>query len=66
MEKIVKATLYECIGQGFGIAGMPVAKAALGAFLLRLVTKTWHRVSIWAIMILAGIASLGMFCAPFA
>ncbi|KAH8175667.1 hypothetical protein LIA77_04085 [Sarocladium implicatum] len=72
MEKIVKATLYECIGQGFGIAGMPVAKAALGAFLLRLVTKTWHRVSIWAIMILAGIASLAQIlcfwlaCRPLA
>jgi len=60
MERIVNATLYECIGQGFAIIGMAIAKAALGAFLLRLVTIRWHQIAIWTIMALVSAASVGM------
>jgi len=59
MERIVKATLYECIGQGFAIIGMSIAKAALGAFLLRLVTLRWHKIAVWSVMIMVVIASVG-------
>ncbi|KAK3389998.1 hypothetical protein B0H63DRAFT_106289 [Podospora didyma] len=58
MENAVKATLYECIGQGFAIVGMSIAKASLGFFLLRLVTITWHRIAIWSAMILVLLASI--------
>lgn len=41
IDWVVQATLYECIGQGFAIVGMAIAKASLGFFLLRLVTIFW-------------------------
>ena len=55
------ATLFECIGQSFAIVGMPIAKASLGAFLLRLVNVPWHRALVWGMMILISLASLGTF-----
>ncbi|KAK3376498.1 hypothetical protein B0T24DRAFT_221134 [Lasiosphaeria ovina] len=58
MERAVKATLYECIGQGFAIVGMSIAKASLGFFLLRLVTIQWHRIAIWCMMTLVALASI--------
>ncbi|KAK5651804.1 hypothetical protein OQA88_11672 [Cercophora sp. LCS_1] len=58
MEKVVKATLYECIGQGFAIVGMAIAKCSLGFFLLRLVTLQWHRIAIWGAMGLVSAASI--------
>lgn len=69
-NKVVKATLYECIGQGFAIVGMAIAKASLGAFLLRLVVIPWHRWVIWfmlAFVVLASIAQVLVFwlsCVP--
>lgn len=59
MDAVVQATLYECIGQGFAIVGMAIAKASLGFFLLRLVTITWHRIAIWSAMTLVMLASIG-------
>ncbi|GAB1315542.1 hypothetical protein MFIFM68171_05752 [Madurella fahalii] len=58
IEWAVQATLYECIGQGFAIVGMAIAKASLGFFLLRLVTIFWHRVAVWAAMVLVMLASI--------
>ncbi|KAK4184627.1 hypothetical protein QBC35DRAFT_46590 [Podospora australis] len=58
LDLVVKATLYECIGQGFAIVGMAIAKASLGTFLLRLVTVFWHRVVIFAAMGLVTAASI--------
>ncbi|KAH6640342.1 hypothetical protein F5144DRAFT_91105 [Chaetomium tenue] len=58
MDAVVQATLYECIGQGFAIVGMAIAKASLGFFLLRLVTITWHRIAIWSAMTLVMLASI--------
>jgi hypothetical protein len=58
-EMVVRATLMECIGQGIAIVGMSVAKAALGTFLLRLVTVPWHKIAIWCAMTLVSLASIG-------
>lgn len=58
IELVVKATLYECIGQGFAIVGMAIAKASLGTFLLRLVTVFWHKVAIYAAMSFVTAASI--------
>lgn len=69
-DKVVQATLYECIGQAFAIVGMSIAKASLGAFLLRLVVTPWHRWVIWVVMtfvVLASIAQVLVFwlaCVP--
>jgi hypothetical protein len=49
-EHLVLAILFEAIGQTFAVIGMAIAKWSLGLFLLRLVTQTWHRVTIWIIM----------------
>lgn len=59
IESAVQATLYECIGQGFAIVGMAIAKSSLGFFLLRLVTIFWHRIAIWSAMALVTLASIG-------
>lgn len=59
LENVVKATLYECIGQGFAIVGMAIAKCSLGFFLLRLVTLQWHKIAIWSAMALVSAASIG-------
>jgi hypothetical protein len=59
IDMAVQATLYECIGQGFAIVGMAIAKASLGFFLLRLVTIAWHRIAIWTAMVLVMAASIG-------
>jgi hypothetical protein len=58
IDAVVQATLYECIGQGFAIVGMAIAKASLGFFLLRLVTVAWHRIAIWSAMTLVMLASI--------
>ncbi|KAK3303642.1 uncharacterized protein B0T15DRAFT_402521 [Chaetomium strumarium] len=58
IDQAVRATLYECIGQGFAIVGMAIAKASLGFFLLRLVTIPWHRIAIWSAMTLVMLASI--------
>lgn len=68
IESAVQATLYECIGQGFAIVGMAIAKSSLGFFLLRLVTVLWHRIAIWSAMTLvmgASIGELHIGCCPF-
>ena len=56
---VTKATLYECIGQGFAIIGMAIAKASLGFFFLRLVSSRLHRIAIWTAMALVSAASIG-------
>ncbi|KAK1757985.1 hypothetical protein QBC47DRAFT_131799 [Echria macrotheca] len=58
IDHVVLATLYECIGQGFAIVGMAIAKCSLGFFLLRLVTLRWHRIAIWSAMGLVSAASI--------
>lgn len=59
---VVEATKYECIGQAFAIIGMSIAKASLGAFLLRLVVVPWHRIAIWTMMMIVVCASVGESC----
>lgn len=61
MNQVVRATLYECIGQAVAIVGMSIAKAALGTFLLRLVTVSWHKTAIWSAMTLVSLASIGAY-----
>ena len=56
-----KARLFECLAQTTSFVGMPLAKASLGAFLLRLVSSTWHQVAVWGAMILMSLASVGMW-----
>lgn len=59
MDIITQASLYECIGQGFAIVGMAIAKASMGFFLLRLVSLRWHQIAIWSAMALCMLASIG-------
>ncbi|KAF4774681.1 hypothetical protein HER10_EVM0002379 [Colletotrichum scovillei] len=71
IEEVVRATLFECIGQGFAIVGMAIAKWSMGFFLLRIVTLGWHKVAIWTAMVLVGLASIAqvlcfwLSCVPF-
>jgi hypothetical protein len=50
VENIVRAILWELIGQTFNVIGMTLAKWSLGFFLLRLVTKAWLKIVIWVTM----------------
>jgi hypothetical protein len=46
------------IGQTFAVIGMAIAKLSLGLFLLRIVVKQWHRLSIWVSMVSLSIVSV--------
>ncbi|KAK8021941.1 hypothetical protein PG990_007079 [Apiospora arundinis] len=46
-ERLTKCLLYLVIAQIFGVSTMGTAKVSLGLLLLRLVTKRWHRWTIW-------------------
>lgn len=54
----MKAVYNELIGQTFAVLGMAIAKLSLGIFLLRIVVKQWHRISIWISMISLFIVSV--------
>ncbi|KAJ5805082.1 hypothetical protein N7474_010969 [Penicillium riverlandense] len=51
MDEAVKAVYNEMVGQTFAVLGMAIAKLSLGIFLLRIVIKQWHRISIWVSMV---------------
>lgn len=55
---IPRAVLFSSIGQTFAILGMAITKWSLGLFLLRLVSKTIHKVAIWLPLIFSFIVSL--------
>ncbi|KAM5354838.1 hypothetical protein ACJ41O_001484 [Fusarium nematophilum] len=62
-RKRAKAVLFECIGQTFNIIGMTLAKWSLGLFLLRIIQQSWHKIAIWASMLLLMGASIAcVFC----
>ena len=63
MDRATVARLHESIGLLFVILGMPIAKASIGFFLLRLVNVRWHKIAIWAAMGLVSAASIGKRCA---
>jgi hypothetical protein len=63
IDRATDARLHECIASLFVIIGMPIAKAAIGFFLLRLVNVRWHKIAIWAAMGLVSAASIGKRCA---
>ncbi|GFF23654.1 hypothetical protein IFM61606_08897 [Aspergillus udagawae] len=58
LDEAVQAIYLEMIGQTFAVLGMAIAKLSVGIFLLRLVVKTWHRVSIWVSMVSLSIVSV--------
>ncbi|KFH46207.1 hypothetical protein ACRE_030260 [Hapsidospora chrysogenum ATCC 11550] len=58
MDRATVARLHESIGLLFVILGMPIAKASIGFFLLRLVNVRWHKIAIWAAMGLVSAASI--------
>lgn len=58
MDLAVKAVYYEMIGQTFAVLGMAIAKLSLGIFLLRIVVKPWHRISIWVSMVSLAVVSV--------
>ncbi|GFF56794.1 hypothetical protein IFM62136_03220 [Aspergillus lentulus] len=58
MDEAVHAIYLEMVGQTFAVLGMAIAKLSLGIFLLRIVVKTWHRVSIWVSMVSLSIVSV--------
>lgn len=58
MDSAVQAVYYEMIGQTFAVLGMAIAKLSLGIFLLRIVVKQWHRISIWFSMMSLSVVSV--------
>ncbi|OGE54280.1 hypothetical protein PENARI_c006G08473 [Penicillium arizonense] len=58
IDSAVQAVYNEMIGQTFAVIGMAIAKLSLGLFLLRIVVKQWHRLSIWVSMVSLSIVSV--------
>ena len=58
LDEAAKAVYMEMIGQTFAVLGMAIAKLSLCLFLLRIVVKKWHRLSIWAAMISLSVISV--------
>lgn len=58
LDSAAKAIYNELIGQTFAVLGMAIAKLSLGIFLLRIVIKQWHRISIWISMVSLFIVSV--------
>ena len=58
LDEAANAVYMEMIGQTFAVLGMAIAKLSLCLFLLRIVVKKWHRLSIWAAMISLSIISM--------
>ncbi|KAL4883506.1 hypothetical protein BJY04DRAFT_216329 [Aspergillus karnatakaensis] len=58
MDSAVQAIYMEMIGQTFAVLGMAIAKLSLGIFLLRIVIKRWHRISIWLSMVSLSVVSV--------
>lgn len=58
MDMAVKAVYNEMVGQTFAVLGMAIAKISLGIFLLRIVVKQWHRISIWISMVSLAVVSV--------
>ncbi|KAE8356318.1 hypothetical protein BDV28DRAFT_117269 [Aspergillus coremiiformis] len=57
-DEAVQAVYMEMVGQTFAILGMAIAKLSVGIFLLRIVVKTWHRVTIWISMLSLALVSV--------
>ncbi|KAI1172935.1 hypothetical protein F4777DRAFT_559673 [Nemania sp. FL0916] len=70
-DDLVRAIVWELIGQTASVLGTAFAKWSLGIFLLRLVTKLWLKIVIWtAMLILLGASIAVSFvgwlqCTPF-
>lgn len=58
LDEAANAVYMEMIGQTFAVLGMAIAKLSLCLFLLRIVVKKWHRLSIWAAMTSLSIISM--------
>ena len=58
LDEAAKAVYMEMIGQTFAVLGMAIAKLSLCLFLLRIVVRQWHRLSIWAAMISLSVISM--------
>ncbi|PLB34249.1 uncharacterized protein BDW47DRAFT_134456 [Aspergillus candidus] len=58
VDEAVKAVYNEIVGQTFAVLGMAIAKISLGIFLLRIVVKQWHRISIWISMVSLALISV--------
>ncbi|KAL3477959.1 hypothetical protein BJX99DRAFT_256929 [Aspergillus californicus] len=58
MDSAVHAVYNEMVGQTFAVLGMAIAKLSLGIFLLRIVVKRWHRISIWVSMVSLSVVSV--------
>ena len=58
LDEAAKAVYMEMIGQTFAVLGMAIAKLSLCLFLLRIVVRQWHRLSIWAAMVSLSVISM--------
>ncbi|KAI8276715.1 hypothetical protein K4K59_009689 [Colletotrichum sp. SAR11_240] len=51
LQDVADAIYWEMVGQTFAVLGMAISKVSLGLFLLRIFPQLWHRVAIWAVMV---------------
>ncbi|KAE8381967.1 hypothetical protein BDV26DRAFT_300448 [Aspergillus bertholletiae] len=54
-------TVYmDLVGHTFAVLGLALANVSLGIFLLRIVIKPWHKISIWIAMVSVSVLSIFM------
>lgn len=54
-ESYIQAMKFEVIGQGVCIFNIVISKAAISFLLLRIVTRTWHKIFVWFCFITVGL-----------
>jgi hypothetical protein len=58
-DDIVNSTLWRTVGQTFAMFNTPLAKASVGAFLLRLVMARWQKIVIYTLLALFSAVTVG-------
>ena len=60
MATKAEMTFWRVVAQTVAMVATGTSKASVGLLLLRLVAKTWHKVVVWAVIIIMAFLSLGM------
>ena len=57
-------TYWRMAAQTPALLGTATSKASVGFFMLRLVAKRWHKITIYIVLGIMSVLSVGTFCTP--
>ncbi|KAB8230990.1 hypothetical protein ETB97_007344 [Aspergillus alliaceus] len=58
IDDAAQAMYMDLVGQTFAVLGLALANISLGIFLLRIVIKSWHQITIWIAMVSVSVVSI--------